>query len=91
MLPNTNLSQTDAKWLVEFYAPKMNNRIDNTTIQWHQKAFNLIKGTNAPIPSCNCHFVSAAKVSQSLYSQYETDIKTVAYPPTTRGRKKNAV
>ena len=81
MLPNTNLSQTDAKWLVEFYAPvySQGGRIDVTTIQYHQKAFNLIKGTQAPVPSCNCHWVSAAKVAQSLYSQYEMDIKQVAY------------
>ena len=90
MLPNKDLTQQQAQWIVEFYAPKMNHRIDNTSIQWHQKTFNYIKGTNAPIPSCNCHYVSAAKVAQSLYSQYEADIKAIAYPPktTTRGRKK---
>lgn len=89
MLPNKNLTQEDAKWMVEFYAPKMNNRIDNTTIQHHQKTFNLIKGTNSPVPDCSCHYVSAAKVAQSLYSQYEADIKAIAYPVKTRGRKKN--
>lgn len=93
MLPNNNLSQEDAKWLLEFYNPTYSTggRIDVTTIQYHQKAFNLIRGTNQPVPSCNCHWVSAAKVAQSLYSQYEEDIKAVATPPKKRGRKKNAV
>jgi len=90
MLPNTDLTQEQAKWLVEFYAPKMNHRIDRGTIQWHQKAFNLIKGTNQPIPSCNCHWVSASRVAQSLYGQYETEIREIAYPvKKTRTRAKN--
>lgn len=91
MLPNNNLSQEDAKWLLEFYGVKYSNggRIDVTTIQYHQKAFNLIKGTNQPVPNCNCHWVSASKVAQSLYSQYEEDIRAVANPPKTRGRKKS--
>jgi hypothetical protein len=90
MLPNNNLSQEQAKWLVEFYGTKYSQggRIDVTTIQYHQKAFNYIKGADSPIPSCNCHWISAAKVAQSLYSQYEADIKAVAYPPKKRGRKK---
>ena len=50
MLPNNNLSQEDAKWLLEFYGPKVSNRgrVDHSTIGHHQKAFNLIKGSNQP-------------------------------------------
>ena len=89
MLPNTNLSQADAVWLVEEYAPRMTYRVDHSTIRNHQRAFNLIKDSDQPIPSCNCHWVSAAKVAQSLYSQYEAEIREIAYPKVkTRGRKK---
>jgi len=79
MLPNKDLTQEQAKWLVEFYAPKRTHQINNTTIQYHQKAFNYIKGTNSPVPSCSCQYVSAAKIAQSLYSQHEAEIKEIAY------------
>ena len=88
MLPNSNLQQEDARWLVEFYAPKMGYRIDNSTIQWHNKAFNLIKGSNDPVPSCNCHWVSASRIAQSLYGQHEAEIKAVAYPVKKTRKKK---
>jgi len=93
MLPNNNLSQGDAQWLIDFYGPKWANggRVDVTTIQYHNKAFNLIRGTQQPIPDCNCHWVSASKVAQSLYSQHEASIREIAYPaPKKRGRKKKS-
>ena len=90
MLPNKNLTQVDAKWLVEFYAPKRTYQINNTSIQYHQKAFNLIKGTNEPVPSCNCHWVSASKIAASLYEQFEADIIAIAYPPVKKTRKKKS-
>ena len=80
MLPNKNLTEGEARWLVEFYAPKMTYQINNTSIQYHQKAFNYIKGTNTPVPSCSCQYVSAAKIAQSLYSQHEAEIRKIAYP-----------
>ena len=89
-IPNPNLTEDEAKWLVEFYAPKMNHGINNSTISWHQRAFNSIKGTNQPIPSCSCHWVSASRVAQSLYGQYETEIREIAYPvKKTKTRAKN--
>lgn len=90
MIPNTNITQDDAKWLIDFYKPRMSYQINQSSIQWHLKAFNLIKGANEKVPSCPCHWVSGAKMAQSLFSQYETEIQQLYEQPvkTTRGRKR---
>ena len=77
MIPNKNLTQDDAKWLIEFYKPKMGQQVNQSSIQWHLKAFNLIKGSNEKVPSCSCHWVSGAKMAQSLFSQHEADIQSL--------------
>jgi len=79
MLPNQNLTKEEAKWLIEFYGPKRGNRIDNTSIGWHNKAFNYIRGTQQPIPDCSCQWTAASKIASSLYDQHEAAIKEIAY------------
>lgn len=78
MLPNTNLSQEDAQWLINEYPKVIGRRVDNGTIQQHLKAFNLIKGASATVPSCSCQWVSASKVSESLFSQHKAEIEKIA-------------
>jgi len=78
MLPNNNLSKEEAQWLLNEYPKWIGKRIDRASIQHHLKAFNLIKGTNQGIPSCSCQWVSASKVSESLYSQHKAEIEEVA-------------
>lgn len=72
---NPNLTYEDVKWLWEQYQPKMTYRIDNTSIRMHNKAFNLMKGANEGVPSCSCHWKSAAMVTQSVFSQYKSEIE----------------
>ena len=78
MLPNNNLSKQDAQWLLNEYPKVIGRRVDRGSIQQHLKAFNLIKGSNESIPSCSCQWVSASKVSESLFSQYKAEIEEVA-------------
>jgi len=78
MLPNNNLSKQDAQWLLNEYSKVIGRRVDRGSIQQHLKAFNLIKGSNESIPSCSCQWVSASKVSESLFSQYKAEIEEVA-------------
>jgi len=78
MLPNNNLSKQDAQWLLNEYPKVIGRRVDRGSIQQHLKAFNLIKGGNESIPSCSCQWVSASKVSESLFSQYKAEIEEVA-------------
>jgi len=78
MLPNPNLSPTDASWLLNEYTKFIGKRIDNGTIGQHQRAFNLIRGSNEKVPSCSCQWVAASKVAQSLFDQYKSEIEKIA-------------
>lgn len=78
LIPNSNLTKDEAQWLLRDYKPMMNNRIDHSTIKYHLRAFNSIKGTNQSVPSCSCQWVQASKVSQSLFDQYKTEIEAIA-------------
>lgn len=75
---NPELTKQQAQWLNNEYPNYIGRRIDRGTIQQHLKAFNLIRGTNQTIPSCSCQWTSAAKISESLYSQYKSEIETIA-------------
>lgn len=77
-IPNNNLSKTDAQWIINEYPKWIGKRIDRTSIQQHLKLFNLIKGSNEGIPSCSCQWVSASKISESLYSQFKAEIEVIA-------------
>lgn len=89
MLPE--ISKQDATWLVEFYGPKKGYRVDNTTFQMFLRAYNIMKNTNRQVSCFSCEGRSIAAMAKSMYEQYEEDIKKIAYPPKTRGRKKNAI
>jgi hypothetical protein len=89
---NNNLTQEEAKWLVEVFAPKMNGRIDGTRMdQLFVPARTLIQGKPSERPGCGCHFKAYAQMTNSMYSQHEGAIREIAYPKvttTSRGRKK---
>jgi hypothetical protein len=72
---NPNLTYSDAKWLWEEYQPMMSHRIDRGSIEKHLKAYNLMLDKQATIPSCSCQYTSAAKVTQSVFSQYKNEIE----------------
>ena len=90
MLPNKNLTQDQALWLINEYPKFIGRRIDNSSIQQHLKAFNYIKGSNETVPSCSCQWVSASKVSESLFSQYKAEIELIANPPKTTRKSKTS-
>jgi hypothetical protein len=94
-----NLTKQDIEWLLNDY-----NRIRgygkvNSWIDWHIKAQSLIKGS-AEKPSCSCMWATAARVANSMYEQYEQQLKDklLSYESTIpeqhgsqevkRGRKK---
>lgn len=87
---NNNLTQDEAKWLIEEYAPKRGGRIDGKTMDtYFVPARSLMIGKPADRPSCGCHFKAFVSMTNSLYNQYESEIKTIAYPPKVKssGRK----
>ena len=87
---NTNLTQEQAKWLVEEFAPKRGIRIDGKNMdKYWIPARTLILGKESERPSCGCHFKAYAQMTNSLYGQHEAAIKEVAYPKTKKsGRRK---
>ena len=99
---NTQLSQADAKWILEDVVPKEGYRINHDTlVPWrdsHNKAFTEQVG----IPGCSCEYIATMKVWQGRINQYDSQIKAIAYPtimddfgpalpayePKPKGRKK---
>ena len=77
-IPNSNLSKTDAQWIINEYPKWIGKRIDRASIQEHLKLFNLIKGSKEGIPSCSCQWTGASKISESLYEQYKSEIEVIA-------------
>ena len=84
---NKNLTNQEAKWLLEEYQPKMGYGVNSKNINMFNDALNLMKGTNNPCPGCSCQYLTIAKIAASLFEQYKSEIEIIANK-TTRGRKK---
>jgi len=87
---NKDLTQQDAKWLVEEYAPRHNKMINGTSMdKYFVPARTLMMGKQAERPGCSCMFRSFVMMTNSMYGQYEQEIKAIAYPVVKKsGRKK---
>lgn len=91
---NPNLTQGDAKWLVEEFAPHMGWRIDGGNMdKYWVPARALMLGRKVERPGCGCEFKAYVAMTNSMYGQHEAAIKEIAYPKvetvtkTSRGRK----
>ncbi len=77
---NENLSQADARHILEVLVPTAGYRIDHTTLsRWrdgHNKAFMEQVG----IPGCSCEYIATMRVWQSRINQYDPQIRAIAYP-----------
>jgi len=69
-----NLSKEDIVWLLNDYNRIRNYGKVNSWIDWHIKAQSLLKGS-AQKPDCSCMWVAAARVANSMYEQYEQQLK----------------
>ena len=87
---NPNLTKEQAGWLLLDYAKHKDLRIDGTTMdRYFIKARRLMTGKDIGRPSCGCEFRVFAQISNSMFSQYKTEIEAVAATePITKGRKK---
>ena len=85
---NENLTQEQAKYIIEEVIPKSGWRIDRTTLGYWEKAHNFAFKEQVGQPGCSCEMVATMKVWQSRINQYEQQIRDVAYPPkpTTTGK-----
>ena len=78
---NEQLTQADAKWILEEVVPKANYRIDHTTLAWWRDAHNKAFKEQVGIPGCGCEFKATHQVWTSRLSQYQAQIEAKAYPP----------
>ena len=85
----THLSKEDAIWLIEEYGPMRGFRIDVKNFKVFLKAYNLLRNTDRRIGCFTCEARSITAVANSMFEQYEADIRAIAYPPVKKkGRKK---
>ena len=101
---NEQLSQTDAKWILEDLVPTSGYRIDHKTLSNWAKGHNLAFKEQVGVPGCSCEYIATMRVWQGRINQYDPQIRAIAYPVTitetgetgytentpkpTRGRKK---
>lgn len=86
---NKDLTQEQAVFLVEEYYPKSGGRIDgNTMDKYFVPARTYMTGKPTSRPGCGCHYKAYAAMTNSMFSQHEEEIKTIAYPPKTKTRAK---
>ena len=89
---NNNLTQEEALWLINEYAPRRGGRISGSTMDaYFVKARTLMLGKQAERPGCACMFKAFVSMTNAMYGQYENEIQAIAYPvvkKSTRGRKK---
>ena len=85
MLPKINKS--DAKWLLNVFAPIRGGRVDNSTFQMFLKAYNILRDTDRKVNCFSCEGRSIAAMANSIFDQYKSEIESIATKTT---RKKNA-
>ena len=82
------ISKEEAKWLLEVYGPMRGYRIDNGTLGTYLKAYNLMRGTDRKVSCSSCEGRSIAAMANSMYNQYEEEIKAIATPKQGKRVKK---
>lgn len=75
------LTQSDAKFLLNTYNPIRQYGMVNKYIDLHVQALSILRGQPASKPSCACEFGAIARITNSMYEQHEQAIKDAAYPP----------
>ena len=77
---NEQLTQEQARYIMEEVIPKAGYRIDRTTLGYWEKAHNYAFLEQVGQPGCSCEMVATYNVWSSRISQYADRIKAIAYP-----------
>jgi hypothetical protein len=78
---NEQLSQVDAKWILEDLFPKAGYRINHDTLSQWAKGHNLAFKEQVGVSGCSCEYIAQYNVWNSRLSQYADKIRAIAYPP----------
>lgn len=82
---NEQLTQEQARYIIEEVFPKAGYRIDAKTLAWWRDAHNYAFKEQVGIPGCSCEYVATYNVWSSRLSQYAKQIEDIAYPPVSLG------
>ena len=90
------LTQTDAQWVLDRAFTIFNHRVAHVTLSTLMEAHNKVFEEQVGIPGCTCEWIATHRVWTSRLSQYDPQIRAIAYPEpvveevkSKRGRKKN--
>jgi len=78
---NTDITQEQARYIIEEVFPKAGYRIDHKTLSWWAQAHNYAFKEQVSVPGCSCEYVATYNVWRSRLGQYAKQIEDVAYPP----------
>lgn len=78
---NTDITQEQARYILEEVFPKHGYRIDHKTLGWWRDAHNFAFREQVSVPGCSCEYLATYNVWRSRLGQYEQQIRDVAYPP----------
>lgn len=78
---NTEITQEQARYIIEEVLSKRGYRIDRTTLGYFERGHNFAFKEQVGQPGCSCEMVATYNVWNSRLSQYEQQIREIAYPP----------
>ena len=78
---NTQITQEQARYVIEEVFPKAGYRINHDTLVPWMKAHNYAFKEQVGIPGCSCEYIQTYNVWSSRLGQYKQQIQDIAYPP----------
>ena len=75
---NEQLTQDQARYIIEEVFPKAGYRITHDTLVWWRDAHNYAFKEQVGIPGCGCEYVATFNVWRSRLGQYEQQIRDIA-------------
>ena len=74
-----HISKEDARWILDVWLPEKNHSyLSPERIQMHAKMQSIVRGKKVDNPSCACEHQTFQKISLSLWTQFETQIREIA-------------
>jgi hypothetical protein len=78
---NSELTQEQARWILEDLIPTDGYRINHQTLSNWAKGHNYAFLEKVGVPGCSCEYIQTFNVWRSRLGQYKPQIEEIAYPP----------
>ena len=72
-----HLTKEDISWILNDYAKIRNHSYINGYINEHVKFQSIMKNKKVERPDCGCNFHSFKNISNSIFEQYEAELKNM--------------